>query len=86
MPIYEYDTPQGPVVALMPVAGRDNAPPGWKRRTVPSRVAVMTGVRESTVEDRARAGLRSLEEQHGSGVFEREMGWTGKQLKEIWKD
>lgn len=86
MPIYEYDTPEGPQTLLVPVVARDFCPPGWKRRTVPTRIGIVTGLKPPTAESEARKGLRALEERHGTGVFEREMGYTGNQLREIWKE
>lgn len=83
MPLYEYDTPEGPKTAVRSVDERDFVPQGWKRR-IASRFSVCFGSEPETAEVGAKRGLHALENQHGSGVFEREMGYTGAQLKRIW--
>jgi hypothetical protein len=85
MPLYEYDTPNGVVTAVRSVERRDCVPPSWKRR-IASRFGLCFGRGPVTAEADAIRGLHKLENRHGSGVFEREMGYTGKQLKKIWQE
>lgn len=88
MPCYEYLTREGRRVDhIRSIAQRDELPPGCVARvTVPAKLHYVTGLRLPTQEQNARTGLRDLEVKRPGFDFKREMGWSAKQLKQIWAD
>lgn len=87
MPLYEYqDTASGRVVELVkPVAQRDVVPRNFVRLTVPSRICVKCG-REFTQDDQVLAGARKVEANMSSEEFQRETGYSAKEMKKVWEN
>lgn len=90
MPIYQYVDSRGRVIELRrTVAGRDDAPPGFRRLSVPDRIHAGTRhlLHPASTDATVRKALRSLEEKHVTPEqFTRETGYTPAQLKRIWFD
>lgn len=88
MPLYQYHGPGGEVLELQrPVADRDRCPPGFRRVTVPQRVALFGTSNDFQEESSAAAAVpKAFKELSNNEVnrFVKESGFSVNQVKEIW--
>lgn len=88
MPIYQYANGRGEVVELVkPVAKRDCAPAGFKRISVPQRVALFGTSNEPKEESSAEAAVpKAFKALSNNEVhkFVKESGFSVDKVKEVW--
>jgi hypothetical protein len=88
MPLYEYEeTATGRRREMFrPMRFRDDCPPNLKRVLARPACRIGKGAMDPSVADRAvPRALRTLEETMPSGELERQVGFSSKELKRIWK-
>ena len=88
MPVYQYEDKEGRVVELVrPIAERDSAPRGFKRISVPGRVAVFgtssDPLEESCADAAVPRALKALDNQTVHKMV-KESGFSVNKFKEVW--
>ena len=88
MPVYQYENRAGALIELVrPVASRDDAPRGFKRVTVPRRLALFGTSNDPKEESCADAAVpRALKELGNNQVNAMcaESGFSVNKFKEVW--
>lgn len=87
MPVYQYENPAtGEVVEeLRTIAARDMAPEGFKRITVPVRVAFAgTTICETDPEAAVPRAFRQLEETKDWRSIEKGTGFSRDHIRRVW--